>query len=180
MEKRKFWKGRKRLAKKYYPKWLWNYFTKNGLPEVGDITHDCDGMNHVISEITWVPWPLWRKAGVRGSQRINRQPHSITIWKPEATFWQPPGTHGNKEGWHQPVCGCTMVEFQPPESQENIHKWILSWDNEEARAEAQRWNFTTLLAQLEALKAGRSVVDERGILLPEWIPTPSSEETPNA
>ena len=59
---KRFWKGRKRLAKKYMGNSSFNLYYKHGIPKVGDLTHDCDGFNHIINKISlelWNPRPWW-------------------------------------------------------------------------------------------------------------------------
>ena len=49
---KRFWTGKKRLAKKYWgSSRAWHILHEFGMPKVGDLTHDCDGENHVITRI---------------------------------------------------------------------------------------------------------------------------------
>ena len=49
----RYYKGKKRLAKKAMSKYAWEYMRKYGVPKIGDITHDCDGWNHVVDSVMY-------------------------------------------------------------------------------------------------------------------------------
>jgi hypothetical protein len=130
--KKKFWRGSKRLAKKYYPGRVWNYFETHGLPEAGDITHDCDGFNHVIKSIVWKWYPV--RILKKTKNGFKYKTLNLSILLPDTVYQDYPDAPEHY------VCSCGGLEFQIPKSVNEIKNYFASWSKASAAATDAEYN----------------------------------------
>lgn len=163
---KRFWRGKKRLAKKYVGNRNFNYFFKFGLPKVGDLTHDCDGFNHIISQVDvemFFPysyrWPRKDGKWLKGAKFPFVECYYDDTYLDMMS--------GERKPYKHSVCNCGGLNgLRPPTSRESIEAWVLSWDSSEARQTAEEWGWSEEFSkQIEIIKAGGHIVDEQGLEL---------------
>ena len=163
---KRFWRGKKRLAKKYMGSRAFNEFFKNGLPKIGDLTHDCDGFNHVISQTEVImyhacayrwpkPYPKWLKGAAFPFIDCY---YDDTYLDAES---------GEMKPCKRPVCSCGGLNgARPPSTQKEIEDWVLSWKDEKTQEIAGGWGWSEKFdGWIQTLEAGGHIVDERGLLI---------------
>jgi hypothetical protein len=145
---KKFWKGKKRHGKKLMRhgrglgrNFYFNWFFKHGLPKIGDITHDCDGENHVISFIEPYQLPL------EGSWRSEIQVRYKRL----------------EDDQEANVCSCGGHGFQPPYPADWPLKYLMSKNTPEGREFLRKWNWTATEDLMDRALAGEKIFDERGV-----------------
>lgn len=108
----------------------------------GDLVHDCDGFNHVVSKVPFYHTTMWTT-------------NSIILDICQIEF---------EDG--RLSCGCSPPE--KPLTREEIESYHKSWYNEE---KLKQWweDFTIHLKRYKALMSGQHICDENGILLPEFV-----------
>ena len=136
--------------------------------KVGDIVNDCDGFNHVIRGLS------------------NNKDH-LTPLDPQIDFLRDNHTSGvSVAPWNIPQylfedgylsCGCP-TGCEPAMSREDIEEYFLSMTDEYIAEEKRRgwWN-ANAQKRVDAVRAGRHLCDERGILYPEYARRFESEES---
>lgn len=133
----KFWHGPKRIAKKQMGNRMFNMLHRYGLPEVGGLTQDCDGFNHVISSVRKYYWG--------GPNQFEYE-----ILKADGGGI---------------VCPCNGVGWQPPASVEQIVAYFKSWDCPRGRKTIEEWNLTETTEMVQKLQRGEPICDARGLRL---------------
>lgn len=163
---KRFWRGKKRLAKKYMGNRHFNRFFKEGPPKVGDITHDCDGFNHVISqiEVTWYN-PYTYRYPREHAKWLKGCVYPMVDCYYDDTYLD---GSGEKKPYKHPVCTCGALNgARPPSTQKEIEDWVLSWKDEKAQDIADGWGWSEQFdGWIQTLEAGGHIVDERGLLIP--------------
>lgn len=103
---------KKRIAKKWMAcgtkgHYWWDHFEEHGLPKPGDIMHDCDGGNHVITrvELSWTTFE-------RGPRKY------FTVAAAYKRF---------SDGAECFGCGCLGHQYEPPAPRDEIIRWTREW-----------------------------------------------------
>ena len=150
----RFYKGKGRLVKRDLSGGRLDYLLMLFSIPVGTVVHDCDGFNHVVKGLTGADrWEVCIPGG-----RLRRP-----TW-----YWDDNQLEfSDVEG--RLSCGCPCG-IQPARSREDIEKWYRGYLDYQVPRDPDRKGFITerdiLLHQ--ALKEGRHICDERGIMLEEF------------
>jgi hypothetical protein len=160
---KRFWRGKKRLAKKYMGGWSFNFWFKHGIPKIGDLTHDCDGFNHVITEVENVPYrprPWWVTRKVDSA--INEESYKDLRRQLKKTFIPDVNIfHSNG----RLVCACNHA-WQRPFTREEIESWALEWTKMKEQQIAGGWGWDPVCdTWADIINSGGHIVDEKGLLI---------------
>lgn len=156
---RRFYRGKKRLAKKAMSRYAWKYMSKYGVPKIGDITHDCDGRNHVVNMVHY----SWREVDTKNvwvmrkaydynanKIRVSRKTKILEL----DCFYD----NGNF------VCGChsysSDFNFQKPVPKEEVVRYYKSLSKDLCL----RWKWWIVLKCQAAMNRGEDPWDDNGIL----------------
>lgn len=147
---KRFWKGKKRLAKKYLGNRVFNMLFDNGVPKVGDLTHDCDGFNHVITRVS-IEYDQFKGVKI---------PYIQTYYSSKYI------ADGLTKEYEHPVCGCQGIGWQLPLSREEIESWALSWAKMKEQQIAGGWGWDPVCdTWAEIILSGGHIVCEKGLRL---------------
>jgi hypothetical protein len=141
---KRFWRGRKRQAKKAFKSvcremGMWNYLYAHGLPKAGDITHNCDGLNHKIDtvDIEWLGWKTGRVPLISCS-------------------FSKKGLNGYI------VCPCLGMGFQIPLDAKEVAEYLQAWTSPENRKLSEE--FSMGISDMgDKLVSGQARIDENGL-----------------
>lgn len=149
----RFYKGKGRLVKRDLSGGQLNYLLMLFSLPVGAIVHDCDGFNHVVKGLAGVQ--VWRVMG-----RSGKDAKTWYRYDDQLEFSDIKG---------QLSCGCPGG-IEPAKSREDIEKWYRGWLDYYVPQDTGK-GFITERHHLmyKALKDGRHICDERGIILEEFL-----------
>jgi len=139
---------KKRIAKKKMGNYLWNQSHNPNLclPKISEIYEDCDGFNHIVSDM-----------------KLFHQQFQNGWVLYDASYIREDGHY---------FCGCMNLMLCPPRSPEEIRKyWKMDSYSQEYIDEQRNlgwWNEQSD-RQLEFVKSGGIVCDEQGLPTKEWI-----------
>jgi hypothetical protein len=142
----KWYKGKKRIAKKYYPKDYWKVMHEYGPPVVGGISGDCGAFNVRIKEIEFGLRGTCQTWGLRKRYFTKRRPNLVL------RHYDVYGENG------EVVCPCAGMGYQPPTRAEDIRRYLGEYPLEEA----ERWGMDRVVA----VKTGAAEVSDEGMFVP--------------
>lgn len=190
---KRFWKGKKRLAKKYLGNRIFNMLFDNGVPKVGDLTHDCDGFNHIITRVSIeydipMSWGLSKKlyrfftsssspkgkfksSSAKGKSQIHRtaeqsrrQIRGVKIPYIETYYPSKYTEDGVTKEYEHSVCGCQGIGWQRPLPREEIESWALLWTKMKEQQIAGGWGWDPVCdTWTEIILSGGHIVCEKGL-----------------
>lgn len=150
----RFYKGKGRLVKRDLSGGQLEYLLMLFSIPAGAVVHDCDGFNHVVKGLAGADrWEVWSSC---------RKPKRPTwYWCDERLEFS------DIEG--QFSCGCPRG-IQAALSREHIEKWYRGFLDYQVPRDPDRKGFITNrhILMHQALKDGRHICDERGVMLPEF------------
>lgn len=155
---RRFYRGKKRLAKKAMSKYAWKYMSKYGVPKIGDITHDCDGRNHVINQVDY----SWRAVDTKNTW-VNHKAHKYdrnSIRQSRKTKILEIDCFYEEDNF---VCGChshsSDFNFQKPLPKKQIYEYYKSL----SRELCIQWEWWIVLKCRAAMNRGEDPWDDNGV-----------------
>ena len=150
----RFYKGKGRLVKRDLSGGQLDHLLMLFSIPAGAMVHDCDGFNHVVKGLAGAnKWEV----GIRG-ERLRR---------PTWYWYDNQLEFSDTEG--RLSCGCSWG-IQPARSREHIEKWYRGFLDYQVPRDPDRKGFITNrhIMMHQALKEGRHICDERGVMLPEF------------
>lgn len=186
---KRFWRGKKRLAKKYLGNKIFNKLFRHGIPKVGDLTHDCDGFNHIIERVD-VVYDYPESIGLAYNNMINRWWYSSSegekkliarieknskrrikgVIIPMVECFYPSRYTDKNSGEIRPyehiVCGCQGICWQIPLERKDIESWALRWTEMKESQIVGGWGWDPQCdTWADIINSGGHIADERGLLI---------------